>query len=52
MIENAEGLPPAVRSKSVEVFTALAEAEAATHGVTIDQVNGKGKNDFLPNGSN
>lgn len=38
MIEGASGLPPRVKAQAVAVFTALAEAEAATHGVTIDKV--------------
>ena len=32
------GLPAAVKERSIQVFTALAEAEAQTHGSTIDKV--------------
>lgn len=32
------GLPPAVKERSVRVFTELGEAEAKTHGSTLDQV--------------
>lgn len=32
------GLPPLVKERSVQVFTALGEAEAKTHGSTLDQV--------------
>ena len=39
MIQGADGLPPAVQAQSVAVFTALAEAEAATHGVTLDKIH-------------
>ncbi|GAB5030272.1 rrna methyltransferase [Nannochloropsis oceanica] len=39
MIEAAEGLPESVRVQSIAVFTALAEAEAATHGVGIDEIH-------------
>lgn len=31
-------LPAVVKERSVEVFTALGEAEAKTHGSTLDQV--------------
>ncbi|CAM9495464.1 unnamed protein product [Ectocarpus fasciculatus] len=33
------GLPPAVKERSVRVFTELGEAEAKTHGSTLDQVH-------------
>ncbi|TFJ87841.1 hypothetical protein NSK_001188 [Nannochloropsis salina CCMP1776] len=39
MIMNADGLPISVRQQSVAVFTALAEAEAATHGVAVDKIH-------------
>ena len=39
MIEAADGLPESVRVQSIAVFTALAEAEAATHGVGIDEIH-------------
>ena len=32
------GLPEAVKEQSIQVFTALGEAEAKTHGSTLDQV--------------
>lgn len=32
------GLPTLVKERSVQVFTALGEAEAKTHGSTLDQV--------------
>lgn len=32
------GLPAVVKERSIEVFTALGEAEAKTHGSTLDQV--------------
>lgn len=32
------GLPAEVKEKSIAVFTALGEAEAKTHGSTLDQV--------------
>ncbi len=38
MILGAEQLPARVKEQSIAVFTALAEAEAATHGVTLDKV--------------
>lgn len=37
MIQASE-LPAVVRERSIEVFTALGEAEAKTHDSTIDQV--------------
>lgn len=40
MIEGAEGLPPRVKAESIAVFTALAAAEAATHGVGVEEVGG------------
>ena len=39
MIEAADGLPLSVREQSIAVFTALAQAEAATHGVGIDEIH-------------
>ena len=39
MIDAADGLPQSVREQSIAVFTALAEAEAATHGVGIDEIH-------------
>lgn len=41
-IKNMVGdsaLPPMVKERSIQVFTALAEAEAKTHGSTVDQVS-------------
>lgn len=38
MIEGAKALPAPVKETAVAVFAALAEAEAATHGVTVDEV--------------
>lgn len=41
-IKNMVGdsaLPTMVKARSIEVFTALAEAEAKTHGSTVDQVS-------------
>lgn len=35
---RASGLPTAVKERSIQVFTALGEAEAKTHGSTLDQV--------------
>lgn len=32
------GLPAGVKERSIAVFTALGEAEAKTHGSTLDQV--------------
>lgn len=32
------GLPAEVKERSIAVFTALGEAEAKTHGSTLDQV--------------
>lgn len=34
----ASGLPAEVKERSIQVFTALGEAEAKTHGSTLDQV--------------
>lgn len=32
------GLPEVVKERSIQVFTELGEAEAKTHGSTLDQV--------------
>lgn len=37
MLAESE-LPEAVKEQSIQVFTALGEAEAKTHGSTLDQV--------------
>lgn len=39
-------LPPVVKEQSVQVFTALGEAEAKTHGSTLDQVRSALSCDF------
>ena len=36
---GAAPLPPAVRERAIAIFTALAEAEAAVHGVPVDEVH-------------
>lgn len=33
------GLPEVVKERSINVFTELGEAEAKTHGSTLDQVS-------------
>jgi len=38
IIENA-ALKPSIQAKALRVFTRLAEAEAAVHGTTIDQIH-------------
>jgi len=38
LIEGAD-LPPAVRERSLEVFTRLGEAEAGVHGTTLEKVH-------------
>jgi uncharacterized protein (DUF111 family) len=39
MILDAKGLPDSVKRDSLRAFGMLAEAEAKTHGTTIDQVH-------------
>lgn len=36
---KASGLPAVVKERSIRVFTELGEAEAKTHGSTLDQVD-------------
>jgi pyridinium-3,5-bisthiocarboxylic acid mononucleotide nickel chelatase len=36
---SAASLDPAVRERAIAIFTALAEAEAAVHGVAVDEVH-------------